>query len=686
MLIQDLAVILLISGLVALLFQRLNQPKVIGYVLAGLIVGPYTPPFSLIQDQEVIRTLGDIGLIFLMFSLGLNFNLRRMRRVGPTALITAVLDVGVMVWLGYLLGRRLGWAPVPSLFLGGIVCDSSSSILAKILQDLGRDRERFAGITIGITILEDLLAVVLIAVLTGVAQTGHVQAGEVAGQIWYLILALPLLTIAGLLILPRLIDYINRFRSDELLIVALAGLCFGAALLAIRLRFSLALGAVLIGAIVSESRATPRIAPLVDPLRHVFSAVFFVTIGLRLNPAAIAANLPVLLLATALVIVGKFVNNVVGTLLSGQEPDTAIRVGGGMAQVGEFAFIIAALALSLGVGGDTIYEIGVGTAVLSTLLSPYLIRLSIRAADSFQASALGKRWSARVRFYGRWIGEIGLRRQEDAVRRAVRRSLMMIAVNLILIVAIFAAGSYAEEAAFPYLRDLIGRRRLFSALIWMACMAVALPLYLATIRKINAVALILAEAALPLSLAGAWARPVRMFISSAVTLAGIVGLILLSFMLGSTMLPSREVLLFLTAGALAFTLYARNRLVRVYSRAQGSLAAMLSAPEPAKGAAAPLPPPFPELSGGVAVETVELGSLRTGAAIGQTLRDLNLRGRTGATLIAIERQGKRLTNPDPNQPFAGGDRLFLLGSPEQILAAVRLLTHPPLSPAREGSA
>lgn len=684
MLIQDLAVILLISGLVALLFQRLNQPKVIGYVLAGLIVGPYTPPFSLIQDQEVIRTLGDIGLIFLMFSLGLNFNLRRMRRVGPTALITAVLDVGVMVWLGYLLGRRLGWAPVPSLFLGGIVCDSSSSILAKILQDLGRDRERFAGITIGITILEDLLAVVLIAVLTGVAQTGHVQAGEVAGQIWYLILALPLLTIAGLLILPRLIDYINRFRSDELLIVALAGLCFGAALLAIRLRFSLALGAVLIGAIVSESRATPRIAPLVDPLRHVFSAVFFVTIGLRLNPAAIAANLPVLLLATALVIVGKFVNNVVGTLLSGQEPDTAIRVGGGMAQVGEFAFIIAALALSLGVGGDTIYEIGVGTAVLSTLLSPYLIRLSIRAADSFQASALGKRWSARVRFYGRWIGEIGLRRQEDAVRRAVRRSLMMIAVNLILIVAIFAAGSYAEEAAFPYLRDLIGRRGLFSALVWMACMAVALPLYLATIRKINAVALILAEAALPLSLAGAWARPVRMFISSAVTLAGIVGLILLSFMLGSTMLPSREVLLFLTAGALAFTLYARNRLVRVYSRAQGSLAAMLSEPEPAEGAAVPLPPPFPELSGGVAVETVELESLRTGAAIGQTLRDLNLRGRTGATLIAIERQGKRLTNPDPNQPFAGGDRLFLLGSPEQILAAVRLLTHPPLSPAREG--
>jgi CPA2 family monovalent cation:H+ antiporter-2 len=289
--------------------HRLNQPKLVAYVLAGLIIGPHTPPFSLIRDEETIRTLADIGIVFLMFSLGLDFNLRKLRRVGPTAVLTAILDVGVMIWLGYLLGRWLGWTPLASLLLGAIICDSSTTILARILHDLDRKHERFADLAVGISIVEDVLAVVMIAVLTGLALTGSVQAGLVATSVWQLVLFIVLVTVVGLLTVPRALDYLLRLGSDELMLVAVVGLCFGVSLLAVKMGLSLALGAVLVGAIAAESRALPKVEALVAPLRHVFSAVFFVTIGLRLDPAAIWHHLPVIAGVTMLVIVGKFTCN-----------------------------------------------------------------------------------------------------------------------------------------------------------------------------------------------------------------------------------------------------------------------------------------------------------------------------------------------------------------------------------------
>ncbi|HOW98191.1 MAG TPA: cation:proton antiporter [Kiritimatiellia bacterium] len=669
-LIQDLAVILLISGLTTWLFHVLNQPKVVGYVLAGILIGPHTPPFALIQDEATIRTLADIGIIFLMFSLGLDFNLRRLRRVGATAVLTAILDVSVMIWLGFLLGRKLGWTPLESLFLGAILCDSSTTILAKILHEMGRSHDRFAGVAIGITVVEDVLAVGMIAVLTGLALTGSVQTGLVAVRLWHLVLFLVLVTVAGLLTVPRLLDRIHRFRNDEVLIVVLVGLCFGVSLLAVRLELSLALGAVLVGALASESHALPRISALVEPLRHVFSAVFFVTIGLRLDPLAVWAHLPTLGAVVLLVMGGKLLTNATGCLLTGHPLDTSLLVGAGMAQIGEFAFIISALALSLHAGREIVYQVGVSAAVLTTLLNPYLLRVMDRSAGRLARSPRGRRWRAGIYFYSQWIAQVGQRGQNRAVRRVVRRSLLVVSVNLILIAAIFGVAGYVQTVTAAAGERLLGRPGLYAALLWLAAAATSLPLYVVTARKLAALALMLAETALPATLTAGWVRPVRTFITHALLLASGIGLVLLTFMLSSTLLPSREVFVLLVLLTLASTVWAHRQMARVYARAQAAIQTLLSSDR--KQQPPDRQPILPDLA--YEMELVPLVLPPSRAEPGaRTLRTLKLRTRTGATIVAFERDGRRIINPDPDTEFQAGDRIFLLGLPDQVRSARELL-------------
>lgn len=665
-LLQDLAVILLVSGVTAMACHRLHQPKLIGYVLAGVLIGPHTPPFAFIRDEETIRTLGELGVIFLMFSLGLDFNLRKLRRLGATAIVTAVLDVSVMVWLGYLFGRRLGWTPVESLFLGAILCDSSSAILARVLQDLGRRNDRFAQICIGITLVEDVLAVVMIAVLTGLALTGTVQTGAVALRLWQLALFMGVGTVVGLLVVPRLLDYIHGLRSNELLVVTLVGLCFGMALLAAKLELSMALGAVLIGAIASESLALNRIARAIAPLRHVFSAVFFVTIGLRLDPAALLQHAPVAALAVALVLVGKFTANSVGVVLTGHDLDTMLRVGAGMAQVGEFAFILSALALSLGLAREEIYQIGVAAAVVTTLLNPYLIRGADRLTVRLERRAWWRRWDEAVRFYSQWMERVGRRSADTAVRRVVRRSLLVVGINGMLISGIFGVAGYLARAGRALVPYAFVHTRWYAGLLWLAAAGVSLPLYVVTFRKLNALAMILTEAALPSSVRGLRTRPVRMFLTHALTAACGAGLALLTFILSSTLLPSIEAFVLLGLITLAAAVWARARLSRLYARAEQSLLAVLAPASAADRATAALP--------GVPDMSVESTTLPARFAAGHSLRTLDVRARTGANVVALDRGGRHLANPDPDLPLQAGDRMFLLGSPEEIRAALLLLS------------
>src|SRR5438105_7569535 len=259
MFLQDLAVVMIVAGLVTVLCHRLKQPVVLGYIIAGVIIGPHTPPFPLIKDQETIKTLSELGVVFLMFWLGLEFSFRKLRKVGVTALIAATLEIVLMVWLGYEIGRAFGWKQMDCLFLGAMLSISSTIIIVKALADLGRAKEKFAELIFGILIVEDILAIVMIALLSGIAMTGSLTAGEVLRTTGRLGIFLVVAVLLGLLAVPRLLAYVARFKSNEMLLITVLGLCFGASLLAVKLNYSVAVGAFVMGAVIAEARGIHRV-------------------------------------------------------------------------------------------------------------------------------------------------------------------------------------------------------------------------------------------------------------------------------------------------------------------------------------------------------------------------------------------------------------------------------------------
>ena len=371
---QDLAVVMIVAGLVTVIFHRFKQPVVLGYILAGLIIGPHTPPASFIHDEATIQTLSELGVILLMFSLGLEFSLRKLRHVGGTAFIAALLEILLMVWVGYEIGRFFGWSTMDSIFLGAMLSISSTTIIIKALAELGKSRERFAELIFGVLIIEDILAIVMLALLSGIAMTGALSVMDVGITIGKLGIFLVAALVIGLLAVPRLLGYVGRFKSNEMLLVTVLALCFGFSLLAARLDYSVALGAFIIGAVVAEAREIHRIEILTEPVRDMFSAIFFVTIGMLIDPKMLMTHwLPIAVIAFA-VVTGKVITCALGSFVGGNDTRTSLRVGMGLAQIGEFSFIIASLGLQLKVTSEFLYPIAVAVSAITTLLTPYLIK------------------------------------------------------------------------------------------------------------------------------------------------------------------------------------------------------------------------------------------------------------------------------------------------------------------------
>ena len=342
---QDLAIVMSVAALATILFRQLKQPVVLGYILAGLVIGPHTPPFALIADEHAIETLAELGIIFLMFALGLEFSLRKLKKVGATAFIAASLEILLMILAGYALGRAFGWNQMDSIFLGAILSISSTTIIIKALEGLGKTREHFASLIFGILIVEDILAIVMIALLSGFARTGQLEAETVGMTILSLGSFLGILLVAGLIIVPRLLNYIARFKSDEMLLITVVGLCFGISIVAVKLGYSVALGAFLIGAIIAEARQIYKIETLMHPVRDLFSAVFFVSIGMLIDPSLLAKYVLPILAITIVAVLGKVFSCALGSFVAGNDMRTSLRVGMGLAQIGEFSFIIASLGL-----------------------------------------------------------------------------------------------------------------------------------------------------------------------------------------------------------------------------------------------------------------------------------------------------------------------------------------------------
>ncbi|WP_278406707.1 cation:proton antiporter [Pseudomonas rhodesiae] len=568
--IQDLAVIMLVAGVVTILFHRLKQPVVLGYIVAGFIIGPHTPPFGLIHDEDTIKTLAELGVIFLMFCLGLEFSLRKLFKVGATAFIAAFLEIILMIWIGYEIGRWFDWSTMDSLFLGAILAISSTTIIVKALNDLKMKDQRFAQLIFGVLIVEDILGIGIIALLSSIAVSGTVSSGEVFSTVGKLSLFMVVALVIGILLVPRLLAYVAKFESNEMLLITVLGLCFGFCLLVVKLEYSMVLGAFLIGAIMAESRQLLKIERLIEPVRDMFSAIFFVAIGLMIDPQILLQYAWPIAVITVAVVLGKMLSCGLGAFIAGNDGRTSLRVGMGLSQIGEFSFIIAALGMTLQVTNDFLYPVAVAVSAITTLLTPYLIR----GADPLSlkmAAVMPRRMSRVFGMYGEWLRSIQPQGEGAMLAAMIRKIVLQVGVNLALVVAIFFAGSYFAARIGGYLEGWISDPSWQKALIWGGALLLSLPFLIAAYRKLKALSMLLAEMSVKPEMAGRHTQRVRRVIAELIPILSLLVIFLLLAALSASILPTNKLLVLVAVVAAAVAAVLWRWFIRVHTRMQVAL-------------------------------------------------------------------------------------------------------------------
>ena len=394
-LVKDLALILVVAGIVTLVFKRLKQPLVLGYIVAGFLVSPHMPYLMSVMDKADIQTWADIGVIFLLFSLGLDFSVKKILRTGAAPVIAACTIIFCMMALGVIVGYSFGWKEMDCIFLGGMLAMSSTTIIYKAFSDMGLTQKGFASTVMSVLILEDILAIVMMVMLSTLASGASPDGVQVVGSILKIGFFLVLWFVVGLFVIPLFLRSVRKILNNETLLVVALGLCCLMAVVSTQVGFSAAFGAFVMGSILAETVEADKIIRLVDPVKNLFGAVFFVSVGMLVNPKILAGYaVPIFLLVLA-ILAGQAVFGTLGYLLGGQTLKNAMRCGFSMAQVGEFAFIIASLGLSLHVISDFLYPVVVAVSVITTFLTPYMIRAAEPCYD-IVIRFLPKRWLRRL--------------------------------------------------------------------------------------------------------------------------------------------------------------------------------------------------------------------------------------------------------------------------------------------------
>lgn len=443
-LIADLALILICAGVMTLLFKRLKQPLVLGYVVAGFLASPHMVYTPSVIDTANIQTWADIGVIFLLFALGLEFSFKKIVKVGGAAIIAACTVIFCMILLGVAVGIGFGWKRMDCIFLGGMIAMSSTTIIYKAFDDLGMRKKQFTGLVLSVLILEDILAIVLMVMLSTMAVSHNFEGGEMLGSIAKLLFFLILWFVVGIYLIPGLLKRCRKLMSEETLLIVSLGLCFGMVVMASHTGFSAAFGAFIMGSVLAETVEAESIARLVKPVKDLFGAIFFVSVGMMVDPTMIAEYAVPIVVITLAVILGQSFFGTLGVLLAGQPLKTAMQCGFSLTQIGEFAFIIASLGVSLHVTSHFLYPIVVAVSVITTFLTPYMIRLA-EPASTFVDEHLPQRWR---RFLMRYASGSQTMNHESMWRNLIFALLRITVVYSIVCVAVIAL-------AFRFLVPLI---------------------------------------------------------------------------------------------------------------------------------------------------------------------------------------------------------------------------------------
>ena len=375
-LVTDLALILVVAGIVTLVFKKLKQPLVLGYVVAGFLVSTHMPYTASVVDSENIHLWSDLGVMFLLFSLGLDFSFKKILKMGASPIISTCSIIFCMSMLGVIVGQLFGWSKMDCIFLGGLLAMSSTTIIYKAFDDLGLRQQQFAGLVMSVLILEDILAIVMMVLLSAIASGKDLGGGEMLQSIWRIIFFLVLWLVVGIFIIPLFLRSVRKLINGEVLLIVSLGLCCAMAVVSTKVGFSSAFGAFIMGSIFAETIEAERIIKLVEPVKNLFGAIFFVSVGMLVDPKIIIDYaLPIFALVMT-ILVGQAIFGTFAFMLGGESLKSAMRCGFSMAQIGEFSFIIASLGLSLGVISDFLYPVVVAVSVITTFLTPYMIRFA----------------------------------------------------------------------------------------------------------------------------------------------------------------------------------------------------------------------------------------------------------------------------------------------------------------------
>ncbi|MBN9693480.1 MAG: cation:proton antiporter [Verrucomicrobia bacterium] len=667
-LIRDLAVILLVAAATGWLCRRLGLSVVVGYLLAGMIIGPYTPPFQLVASVERVQMLADFGLVFLIFSVGMGLSLGRLQRLGFSLALATLVGALLILNLCRLLGASLGWPPTQSLFLAGMLMVSSSAIISKVLEELNATHERWGQLALGMTVLEDVVAVVMLTLLTSLASFGGQNAPSIWPTLGKLSAFVVLVVFLSVLVVPRTLRWLTREGATELRTLLLAGLVLGLAWVASRAGYSPALGAFLLGALVAGTPFRADVERSFEGVKQMFGAVFFVAIGMLFDFRLLLQAWPLVLGATAIALLARPMACAFGLLTAGNSNRESLQAGLALTPIGEFSFVIAQLGVSTGVVPASFSAVAVGVSLGTALTAPVLMRRSESVA-SWIESKQPQRFRDIIAYYHDWLAHLQARQGSSVLWKLTGGRLGQIAAHLLFLSALLLfwqpayrllAGVFGENILFPG-----GLRLLF----WMVFGILLIGPLVALWRNVEAVTIILAEGA---SRESPRRRMLQPWIQRG--LKGIAGLILAVWLLTLLPLggaPTGTVLVIVGVVLIAAILFS-TQLLRWHGRLEIQLRSELrSASSPAGAAGVSLP--VLDQPSGWNLEIAEVTLPSQSDLAGRSIRELGLRPATGCSILTLDRGGFNRINPGPDELLYPGDRLLLLGPPDRLPQAERLL-------------
>ena len=445
--IKDLALILVMAGIVTLIFKKLKQPLVLGYIVAGFLVSPHMPYTASVVDVESIHLWADIGVMFLLFSLGLDFSFKKILRMGASPIISTCTIIFCMSMLGLAVGKAFGWGQMDCIFLGGMLAMSSTTIIYKAFDDLGLRQQQFAGLVMSVLILEDILAIVMMVMLSAIAH-GNLEGGQMLHSVMSIVFFLVLWLVVGIFAIPLFLRSVRNLINNEVLLVVALGLCCAMAVLSTQVGFSSAFGAFIMGSILAETIEAERIEKLVEPVKNLFGAIFFVSVGMLVDPKILVEYAIPIALLVLTILVGQSVFGTFSFMLGGESLKSAMRCGFSMAQIGEFSFIIASLGLSLGVISDFLYPVVVAVSVITTFLTPYMIRLATPAYNNLESHLPNKLINS--------LNQIAVGSHHTQEQSKWKKLLTQMAINTV-VYSILTSAAIAMMLTFvlPFMRELL---------------------------------------------------------------------------------------------------------------------------------------------------------------------------------------------------------------------------------------